>query len=780
MEAHQEKLDFLIQKYPELKCQSEAETRFHFIDSLLIDCLSWDRDKIKIEGYESGSRTDYELGEPKVLIVEAKRDNIVFNLPVRMGSKFIAPLESICGLCRFAREAIEQVQQYCAVRGVKYAVVCNGCQLIAFVAVRVDGKSPLKGGAFIIDGFDQLKSNFDLVFQLLSSYGIAENKLSHYLDAELVYGIPERLSMKIPNYPSFRYQNESSNSLRLVAELLLEDISKTHDLEKRFYEECYCDSGALAQDALIGKNILRSRYAALFSPDEVAPLLAPVRKRNETITSDVIAESLSKRPIILIGDVGVGKTSFLRNLILIGASEEFKKSIWIYLDLGISSFLSDDIKIFVALEIEAQLKEKYSINVNDNDFVKNIYRAELLDFERGIYRELKVSNPEKYLQKQLDRLEELIGDKERHLKRVIAYISKEMKKQTIIIVDNVDQRELAIQQNAFIVSQAMAQQWGCVVFLSVRPNTFHQSKRSGSLSAYTNKIFYIMPPRAEFVLEKRLIFALNIAEGRLPIESLSSVSLNLETVSQFIKALLSSIQKNVDVSEFLSNITGGNVRSMIDFVTKFIGSPNVDSDKIISIQRSQGRYIIPLHEFSKSALLGDYSHYEPISSLAMNLFDVRFPDRREHFLSVLILGYLNYDSNHRNGEGLVGVDVVRVEIQSLGFTVDQMDNAIRRLTNKKLIEMTRRVTFEESVGRELMGEVVGDVRITTIGAYHLCRWCGTFSYIDAMLFDTPIFDNQIRDSLIFKLKSFEISDRYDRSIAFRDYLISSWRLSNID
>lgn len=150
---------------------------------------------------------------------------------------------------------------------------------------------------------------------------------------------------------------------------------------------------------------------------------------------------------------------------------------------------------------------------------------------------------------------------------------------------------MEVQQKAFIVSQGVAQHWGAIVFLSVRPNTFHQSKRTGALSAYPNKVFYIMPPRPEIVMEKRLIFALNVAEGRLPIESISSVSLNLESVAIFLRALLYALRHNPAVGEFLSNITGGNVRSMIDFVTKFTGSPNVDSDKIIELHSKTGEYL---------------------------------------------------------------------------------------------------------------------------------------------------------------------------------------------
>lgn len=218
---------------------------------------------------------------------------------------------------------------------------------------------------------------------------------------------------------------------------------------------------------------------------------------------------------------------------------------------------------------------------------------------------------------------------------------------------------------------------------------------------------------------------------------------------------------------------------MIDFVTKFTGSPNVDSDKIIELYRETGEYLIPVHEFSKAALLGDYSNYDPHSSLAMNIFDVRFPDCREHFLCPLILGYLNYDSTHRNKEGFVTATKIKQEMQSHGFGVEQTESALRRMTNKKLIETTLRITFEETSGTECAENLTDSFRITTIGAYHQVRWCNTFAYLDAMVFDTPIFESNAAKQCGTEIESFDIRHRYFRATNFRDYLSHSWDCAGI-
>ncbi len=779
-DAAKDKLQALVNNFRALDCLNEAETRFQFIDQFLVDCLGWDRNLVRVERYENGDFTDYELGDPRGLILEAKRDNRYFEIPVRNKAKLVTSIRSICDLSPSAKDAIEQVQRYCASRGVRLAAVSNGSQLIAFIGSRYDGKSPLDGTALILDGFDELLENFGRVYECLSPSGVSANKLASFLEENSVAGIPEKISTFIRNYPSFRYQTNSASQLRLIAELLLEDVIRTEEVEKQFYKECYCESGALAQDALVSKNLLRTRYAALFDPSEASPVLSPAKpKGGASISAEILAEGLSRRPIILIGDVGVGKTSFIKNLILVLAEKEFKESIYLYLDLGVNVVLENGVEDYVHREIQKQLEQKYDIDISSLTFISNVYKEEIAKFERGIFGPLKAADNSLYQLKLCEMLESKVKSVEQHLRYAFQKISKENRKQVVVIIDNIDQRDLELQQKAFIISQSIAQHWGAIVFLAVRPNTFHESKRSGSLSAYPNKIFYIMPPRPEQVLERRLVFALNMAEGRMPIESLSSVSLNLTEIALFFKALLLALRKNPQVSEFLSNITGGNVRSMIDFVTKFIGSPNVDADKIVGHMKDGDGYIIPVHEFSKAALLGDYAHYDPGSSLAMNLFDVRYPDRREHFLSALILGYLNYDPSHGRSDGFVGILDLLSELQSQGFSKEQVGSALRRLTNKKLIETSQRVTFEETTGVELLGDLPESFRITTVGAYHLTRWCGTFAYIDAMAFDTPIFDSELRKLCSFEYESFDIAHRYQRSINFKHYLNETWGLAGV-
>jgi hypothetical protein len=377
-----------------------------------------------------------------------------------------------------------------------------------------------------------------------------------------------------------------------------------------------------------------------------------------------------------------------------------------------------------------------------------------------------------------DHLSELVGDKPEHLRRSIEHIALARKQQIIFMLDNADQRRAEIQQAGFIIAQEFAQNWNAIVFIAVRPQTFFQSKRAGALSAYPHKVLTIEPPRPEIVIEKRLLFALKVAEGKIPAAMLEGVRLSIQSMAQFLKALLHSLKYNRDLTEILANITGGNIRAVVEFVTQFIGSPNVEAEKIVRIQSQSGKYDIPIHEFSKAAILGDYSHFYPNSSLAMNLFDVHSPEPREHFLSPLIVAFLMSDQCPKDRDEFVASAAIFEAMQSLAFLPLQTERSLRYLTNKRLIETTERITFEEDA-RGLVGEMPRGFRVTSVGAYHLHRWLGSFSYLDAVLFDTPIFDDNAAPTISEHLESFDIRDRLTRTTSFRNYLTSVWDASGI-
>src|SRR5688572_12395369 len=90
-------LEDLISEYKQTEKLSlnEANTRFKFIDCLLINCLNWEKTDITCEDSYEGKYTDYILSLFRsIAVVEAKKAGIYFELPVGK-QKLFQPLKSV-------------------------------------------------------------------------------------------------------------------------------------------------------------------------------------------------------------------------------------------------------------------------------------------------------------------------------------------------------------------------------------------------------------------------------------------------------------------------------------------------------------------------------------------------------------------------------------------------------------------------------------------------------------------------------------------------------------
>ncbi len=745
--------------------RNEATTRLHLIDRLFFECLGWNKDIVRCEESLDKQYADYTFLAPRrILIVEAKREGDYFELPVGM-TRLEYSIQSIARDNANLKAALVQVAHYCQLWGVSIGVVTNGHQLVAFVATRVDGIPPLEGKALVFPSLEFMSENFLQLWQNLSMEGLQEKHLWKRLLGDVSPEIPPKLSTTLLTYPGIKQRNIFQTDLQIVSELVLEDIARSRDLEPKFLAECYCQSGALSQYALISKSILAARYAALADADNPGPTLVAAVKK-EGISSELLAESMSRRPILIIGDVGVGKTTFIRHLINVEGSDLFNDAITFYLDLGSQATLTQDLREFVLNDITMQLRNKYSIDTSERNFIRGVYNLDLKRFSRSLYSDLRESNPAAFLEKEIEFLEKLVGKTEEHLLHSLEHIVKGRKKQIVVFLDNADQRGEETQQEAFLIAQELADRWPVTIFITLRPETFHRSLKIGALSGYHPKAFTISPPRIDEVLIKRLSFALKLTSGEIPIHSLTSeTTMQLANLEIVIRVFLDSINRSSDLVELIDNISGGNIRLALDLVRNFFGSGHVDTQKIVTIFRESGQYYIPLHEFLRAVLYGDSEYYDPTRSVIANIFDVAYSDPKEHFILPLLLKILSTSSGSGVDEGFVATSKVYERLQGFGFTPEQIDEAILRGYNYKLINTTARRM--PRAGQPMPPSL----RVTTVGVYHVERLCRSFPYIDAIIVDTPIFDLETRGSI---KDVHHITDRLDRADIFINYLDKQW------
>jgi hypothetical protein len=742
--------------------RNEATTRLHLIDALFFECLGWSKEDVIAEEAHGKEYADYTFLAPRrVLIVEAKREGNYFELPIGE-ARLEIPIPVLTRTYDNVAAALKQAADYCQDRGVPFGVVTNGHQLIAIVATRNDGTPPLEGRAIVFASIDQMQREFLELWNALSKSGLEQKRLLHKLIEGLPV-LPQKLSAKLKPYPGVAARNIIQNDLQILSDIVLEDIIPSPELESTFLKECYAQSGALSQFSLASRQILEARYAAMFDGNAPSPVAVPaVTKRG--LSPELLSVSMARRPILLLGDVGVGKTTFIRNLIAVEAAGILQNGVALHLDLGSQAALAIDLRVHVIGEIERQLRNNYGIDIHERDFVRGTYSADLQRFQKGIYGELRTSAPDEYRRKEIEELASLMRNREGHVRKSIEQIVRERHKQVVIFLDNADQRNDPTQEAAFLIANEIAQQWPAVVFISLRPETFNRSQKTGALSGYHAKAFTIAPPRIDTVIEKRLYFALKITQGQIPVARLQNIGIRLENLTTILRILLQSLRWDSRLFEFLDNISGGNVRAALMLLVTFIGSGHVNTQKMLDMYSRKRRYGIPIHEMLRAVIYGDGVHYDPDRSAIVNIFDISTLDGSEHFLLPLTIGVLDR-SGAGSTDGFVETERVYDSLQAMGFTPDQIDFSISRGVEKKLIETSGRQVPRRG------DQLPTSLRATPSGLYHAYRIASKFSYVDAVVVDTPILDDAVREAT---RPADDLGDRLTRAESFIEYLDSMW------
>jgi hypothetical protein len=220
-----------------------------------------------------------------------------------------------------------------------------------------------------------------------------------------------------------------------------------------------------------------------------------------------------------------------------------------------------------------------------------------------------------------------------------------------------------------------------------------------------------------------------------------------------------------DILRCIENVAAGNVRLALELVRSFFGSGHVDTEKILYKVQYEGGYTIPIHEFQRAIIFGDYVHYDPGRSPIANLFDISTVDTKEHFLQPILLAYLRLPGIETGWDGFVQARRVFAFLQGLGFTPEQIDAAVSRCFVKRLLETgARRVPL-------VQGALESSFRLRSVGFYHLDELTSAFTYIDAVVVDTPILDKDVRAMI---KDAHSLHERLERAMIFCNYLDRCW------
>jgi hypothetical protein len=165
-------------------------------------------------------------------------------------------------------------------------------------------------------------------------------------------------------------------------------------------------------------------------------------------------------------------------------------------------------------------------------------------------------------------------------------------------------------------------------------------------------------------------------------------------------------------------------------------------------------------------LFQDGVYYDPNASPIANLFQVSQPDGREHFLLPILLSQVQHTGERVGEDGYVPASEIYQFAQALGYNEDQIAAALSHGAFRRLLD---------GLPRYAGGQERLHYRITTVGAYTVRVLLAYFAYVDAILIDTAIIDDQYRQ-LLQDVHS--LPERLSRAEYFRIYLDRQWQKVN--
>ncbi len=745
---------------------NEATTRMRFIDQILFKVLRWDESDVQPEKHvKNVGYLDYEFGPGphRSLVLEAKREEATFILPGRSYPNEPVPFGLIAKECKDASAALTQAQTYANQRGARYSAISNGHQWLLSMTF-VPNQPAEDRLVYVFESLEAIDTRFRQFFECFSPMAIRSNLPSQALLDSRRAPAPAKLSTQITGYPVPADRNMLSQAVGGVLQLVWEEIDGDQDNEL-FLRHCYISSTP-SEDMLRTAHRMLSLRA---STDEQLAATSVVPATRKSVLEHQ-ERSDREQPVVILGRIGHGKSTFLKYLRHVEAKDILtSKYIQIDLDFLRAPATAAEVPGFVMNQVQDQLKT-YDIAFTDDPFVRRVLKDDLDAFRKTPRGVLLKDRADELRQAEVTFMETITNNHARYMAMVMKHIRRSHHKSVAVFFDNLDRRGDDIQEQAFLRAAAMANDWGVLVFVCLRPGSVQRSSASGVLDTMSPRTLVIPQPDIGIVLRKRLQYAGRYAARGLPAEAYPHTRFHSETekrlpeASRFFFMCDRSVHRNPDLAEQYAAVSNGNIRKVMEYVRKVITSQHLNTHKIITLLNSEGEYTLAAHETLRALIYGPYRHFEPNTSLFTNLFDLWRADPTEHFSRVLILEYCQRHKNSVDSYGFIPISSILDSMSSIGYSADHVRESLSLLVKRDCLEGQ-----DEYRDREKENPVLGiEIRITSLGSFHITTLVRQFQYIDAVTVDTPILDPRVRE-VVSDVQ--DIRGRLKRARDFARYLV---------
>jgi len=713
----------------DLVSANEAQTRFDVIDRMIREVLDWKHGQISVEEYSKGEKegfVDYLLRQgDNLIVIEAKKAGVSFPSPTQKLKLKLSG--SVLGDGEIAK-AINQAEQYAVQKRANIVLVTNGlCWCFYSLA-------------------DKSDDSYATVLFPFTVSGHAEQLFTFFCEANVENGSLNQITNKLPpiedrlitaiKYADARIDRNNiadfitpalNNAMYADALLANPDILK----------KCYVSTEARVKyDSTLGMHLADPKSII------IKPAKRIQRGKSHGELEKIVETSTTgyAPPVtLIIGPVGVGKSTYLRHFETISGREVLDKQLahWIYVDFEQMGRTGDPRKFMYSCIREYLLDEHPNNPTIFEKTIKPAYKDVIDAMARGPYALIYRSDKKEFDKKITELIENDFNQVEPYVEKLMRHMSKT--NLCVVVLDNVDLYEDEIlETNVFSEGLALSKRIMCNVLISIRDTTFIRHRTDSTFNAYEFRKLWLDPPPFKAVLSNRLSYSKIILKDKAVRLTLGNgMQLNVPDLSIFFEIVQRSILHD-QAGDYIEAMADLNIRKGLTMVSNFLTSGHLNGDRAIRVylEEVDSSYRFPFHEVFKGTILGQWMHFREDRAEGVNLFDARLGSRQTRLLRLLLLNYLMLRAQHESTVETRILDVVDI-FSRLGASESQMISCVEFLSKRGLV---KNVTAEDI-------NLDSTIILTRNGGFYSKILSRKHVYVEECMFDTAIEDTHVWDAL---------------------------------
>lgn len=426
--------------------------------------------------------------------------------------------------------------------------------------------------------------------------------------------------------------------------------------------------------------------------------------------------------MLLIGNVGSGKTTFIRyfkKIFLENTHPELsKKCDWIFINMNSAPLSNNEIYGWIKSEIITQICNNHQdIDFSNIDTIKKVFKKEIKNFEAGIGQllreDLSAYNKELY-----DLLRANLDDTSIYLEALLYFLKESYNLLPIIVLDNCDKRNKEEQLLMFQVAQWLRTKFKCIIILPMRDSTYDLYRDEPPLDTVVKDlVFRIDPPDLLKVIQARLDYIIrctNQTEATYVLRNGINVSIKRSELIEYFKCIMLVIRNDRLAANIFYRLSDRNTRKGIQLFEDFCKSGHILSEDIFMIRMAGKEYELPTYKYLNALLRKNRRYYKDDESNFVNLFYSNYNDDfPDPFIRIDILRWLKANiakEGPTKTKGMFPVNAIIRDMQIIGHNADVVLRELNYLIKRGLI-----------LSESLMNSVSNSdlVKIALSGSLHL-------------------------------------------------------------